>query len=331
MGQWPGYFFRFGDVRLELETSSPHIARILVPVLSHAMQNGECKAASRILAIDASECDFPPPPAEWPFETSTMDGRLRLCWQPHDGVAMVSDESRGLWHLFDFETMCGLYWIRSAEGLPYWEYGSPLRHFIQWTSLALSPAISMVHGAAVSAGGRGVLLAGPGGSGKSTLTAAALRSGWTTTGDDFVLVDCSSQRVVSYPLYDIMKLTGMAEALFADEVQLAINPNRQDGEKALVPLSTTAGIDFVDSLQLSHIVVVGLSGEPHSKVVPASKFEVVAALAPSTMKILRTGLKQTHSFCCELAHRLPVARLVIGQDPMEAVTCLKAFLEGQDT
>ena len=327
-GDWPCHRFRFGDLLLDVQMSNCSIARVLTPVIEHARVKSRGAAGARIAAINASKCGFPIPPAEWPFETDTMDGRLRLCWRPEDGVAMVSDESRGIWHLFDFKTMSGLYWVNSAKDLPYWEHGSPLRHFLQWTAIASAPAISMVHGAVLSINGQGVLLAGPGGSGKSTLTAAAVRSGWQTVGDDFVLVDYSLPNIMAYSIYDIMKLTGMAQNLFSDEVKLAINPQRKDTEKALIPLSKAAGSNFVSDLQISQIAVVGLSDQPVSNIMPASKFDVIAALAPSTMKILRTGLQQTHSFCSQLARQLPAVKLTSGRDPMEALARLRCFLGG---
>lgn len=328
-GNWPCHCFRFGNLALDLHTSNRSIADTLTPVIEHARDANRNVAGSRIIAVDAGASDFPFPPEHWPFETDTMDGRLRLCWRPEESVAMVSDESRGIWHLFDFRTMSGLYWVNSSKGLPFWEHGSPLRHFIQWTAIACAPATSMVHGAVLSFNGHGVLLAGPGGSGKSTLTAAAIRSGWQTVGDDFILIDCGLPKITGYSIYDIMKLTGMAETLFADAVKLAINPHRKDTEKALVPISRAAETAFVGELQISDIAVVGLSDETASRLVPASKFDVVAALAPSTMKVLRTGLQQTHTFCSQLARQLPAVKLVSGQDPMETLSRLQCFLEGR--
>lgn len=49
--------------------------------------------------------------------------------------------------------------------------------------------IDMIHGATLGNSSVGVLLAGRGGSGKSTLVSAGVRHGWATTGDDFLLLN----------------------------------------------------------------------------------------------------------------------------------------------
>lgn len=320
-------FYRFGRLSLCVRLIGESLEQVINPVLAHAMiPTGDGTGDAIIYAVDAAVTTFPEPPSDWPFAIGTEEGNLRTCWQPEHGLALSSDETRGIWHLMDLQAMEGLYWTKNAATLPGWEYGSPLRHFIHWTAQRFG--CSMIHAAAISPAHNkhGVLLAGAGGSGKSTMTAAAIETGWLTTGDDFVVVQLKPA-MITYPVFDIMKLVGYAETEFPDIAHHAINVGRLEGEKALVPISAVGSSQFVSSLDVSAALALTLTHRASSSIRPASKAELVAALAPSTMKILRTGLRETLSFCSDLARQLPCYAFHVGNDPREALVVLRGFIE----
>ena len=324
-------YFTFGPVCLEVRFVNGLMQDIVCPILQHCEISEEKCASDRavVYVVVSDQLDVAAPPDHWKFPEETKEDYQRVCWKPEAGLAMSSDDSNGLWHIFDLVKQSGLYWVRSVDGLPGWEYGSPLRHFIHWASL--SHNCCMLHGAGIGRDGRGVLLAGPGGSGKSTMTAAAISSGWQVTGDDFVLTaEQEKFGTVSHPIFDIMKLTGMAEEKFAHHVSKAINPNRNTDEKALIPVSLCAGDNFVRQLPVQAILSMRLSHADKSEIVPLSKIATVGALAPSTMNILRTGMKETFRDCGALARRLPCFEFRVGKDPLEGLEVLHQFLEQDD-
>src|SRR5262249_55618406 len=100
--------------------------------------------------------------------------------------------------LVDVERNRAIYWIKSADQIPYWDRGAPLRAIF---SLWLSRRGRMVvHGAAVGLPEGGVLLAGAGGSGKSNLALATLPTPLGYASDDFSLLSIEPTPVV-YSLY----------------------------------------------------------------------------------------------------------------------------------
>ncbi len=316
--------FKLGAVAIAVRFVGGHAQSIVCPVLEHLKADSDEELPKTVVyVVVADKLDLAPPPAHWPFPEQCKEDHQRVCWRPRDGLALSSDDARGIWHLFDLNSMTGLYWLRSEDGLPYWEAGSPLRHFIHWASVKADQA--MVHGAVIGFDGKGVLLAGAGGSGKSTMTAAAISRGWQTTGDDFVLIS-KPPDPVSYPIFDVMKLTGMAEGLFAEQAGKALNPGRARGEKALIPLSANAGENFVRSLPIQAIFSLVLTGEETSRIEKFSKVATVAALAPSTMNILRTAMPETLEQCSSLARNLPTYRLLVGNDPLEGLSALETFM-----
>jgi hypothetical protein len=295
----------------------------LFAVLDHArLSESTSTPRSIVYVIDAEATQTPPPPSAWIFADSSVQDTQRICWRPQSGVALVSDDSRGLWHLFDTRTMTGVYWLRSSTDLPFWEYGSPLRHFIHWTAQAGGQG--MIHAAAIGLPEAGVLLIGRGGSGKSTMTAAAIAAGWQTVGDDFVIIDLPQRR--AYPIFDIMKLKGMAEALFADAMSHATNPVRGPDEKALIPISAVAGERFVRSIPVRAILSLRLTGAATSVIHDCSRVAALGALAPSTMNILRTALPETLAFCGDLLRQVPAYSFDVGGDPREGLRVLESFV-----
>ncbi|MFO1088008.1 MAG: hypothetical protein U1E46_00350 [Hyphomicrobiales bacterium] len=317
--------FEIANRTVELRCISGPPSKDFFMVLEHAKRMEPLHVPQSVVyLLDAAASRTAPPPSTWIFPDETLQDSQRVCWRPEAGLALVSDDSRGIWHLFDLHTKTGLYWLRSASELPAWEYGSPLRHFVHWTALAGGQG--MVHAAAIARNGVGVLLAGRGGSGKSTMTAAAIASGWETVGDDFVIVE-ASDGPVAYPIFDIMKLTGMAEGLYRDAVNRAVNPARAPDEKALIPITALAGDRFVPRVPIKALLAMRLSGAQNSAITPCTRVDALAALAPSTMNILRTAMPETLAFCGALMRQVPAYTLNVGTDPNEGLRVLDAFLE----
>lgn len=313
-----------GRARIALRMMGRSIGEVVLPTLRHAIVDADAEPDAVIYAIDSETAGFPPPPESWPFETDSENGHLRIHWTEQAGPAMSSDESRGIWHLHDRAKGVGLYWIRSVRDLPFWEAASPLRHHIHWISMG--KAQGMLHTAVVSPGTGGAMLVGRGGSGKSTMTAAALRRGWRVTGDDFVLVTLDPV-LRSYPLYDMIKLSGMAETMFSEFTAEAINPDRQPDEKMLARISGRETGGLAETLPITAAFALRLSGAERSTIRRTSNFEIVSAVAASSSLILRTGMRETFAFTSALARALPCYRFDVGSNPLEALDTLEGFMK----
>lgn len=115
------------------------------------------------------------------------------------------DPQRGLLKYFNAETQAGLLAARDLTKLPSWEWFSPLKEFVHL--FALEKGAWLAHAAAVGANSLyGVLLVGPGGSGKSTACANLIQSNSKTCGDDYVLLRKEVADVCAYGIYLTIKL-----------------------------------------------------------------------------------------------------------------------------
>lgn len=135
--------------------------------------------------------------------TSLVDlsdpGRVEQC--------ALYDGQRRLLKTVDMQNRVGVLVCFDRSLLPTWEIFSPIKEFIHL--LAVNRGCLLFHGATVipqAAENHATLLVGPGGSGKSSLTAYALQQGMLTNGDDYVLVDLTDDQPVCWSVYRTFKL-----------------------------------------------------------------------------------------------------------------------------
>ena len=81
----------------------------------------------------------------------------------------------------------------------------------------------MFHAAALRYGGIGCLITGKSGSGKSTMTAAAVSRGFETAGDDFVLIETEGTPR-AHAVFDTIKLDEHGLTEFRNSVRSSETP-----------------------------------------------------------------------------------------------------------
>jgi hypothetical protein len=236
------------------------------------------------------------------------------------GLICRYDPGWGTWHVLSRARGLAVTWTADAADLPEWEDSCPLRDILHWHSSDADWL--MMHAAGVGAGGTGVLLAGAGGSGKSTTTAACVLAGLQTTGDDFVVVDPIRRH--AHPIYDTIKLD---ESSLADWRHAVANPGRPADQKARLHLAQSRPDALArGGLALRAILLPTVTGATQSAIVPVSAAEAMRALAPSTMFLLRGGAAVSMRKITALLRALPAFRLGLGRDPMEAADAVAGFL-----
>jgi hypothetical protein len=109
--------------------------------------------------------------------------------------------------VFDLINQTALFYITDIAKLPPWERFSPIKEFIHL--LALTKSCLMFHAGSVIpqiGSHKCVLFVGPGGSGKSSMTAYGIGQGLQTHGDDYVLIDLQGDRPLCWAVYRTLKL-----------------------------------------------------------------------------------------------------------------------------
>ena len=215
-----------------------------------------------------------------------------------------------------------LHRVPPYEELPWWERAAPLRGALFW---ALGgTGLHLVHGGAVGDRARGgVLLGGPGGSGKTTTALAALEAGLDYVADDYLLLDAPGAR--AWNIYGTAKLDADQLVRFPGLARdvTGIPP---PGEKAHYDLARHRPQALVDSLELRAVVIPRVSGGA-SELRPIGGAAALRALAPSSVFQLPFDEGAVVGGLAQLIRRLPCFELAVGDDLTELAATIDELLD----
>lgn len=219
----------------------------------------------------------------------------------------------------DVEQNIAYYAIRDPEALPWWVSGSPFQViFHVWLR---ERGIQLTHSASISNKKKAILLAGKGGSGKSTTVLACMKEGLNTLGEDYVLL--APNRI--YNIYQTAKWLPHTRTFFPSYEDHIANPQTADQEKALIHYKDL----FPSQLEISASIhaIVSLSIGSSLKLEKSSSQKALQNLLLSTAKQLPLPDPRTTFLIEEFVKPLPHYQLSLGPDLKANVALLKSLLE----
>lgn len=199
--------------------------------------------------------------------------------------------------------------VEDATALPPWERACPLRALLTWW---LAPqALLLAHGAAVGSPDGAVVLAGPGGSGKSTTALACLAAGLGYLGDDYVLLEPHSRSVWS--VYGSAKLAEdhlrRFPHLMRPEGSSPTDP--ADAKRIGWPAEVMPGA-MVVSAPVRAVVVPVVTGGPECTLIRVPSSRALMAVAPLTMFQTPGDQRAAFHLTTQFVTALPTYRLELG-------------------
>jgi len=199
--------------------------------------------------------------------------------------------------------------VEDAALLPPWERACPLRALLTWW---LAPQqMLLAHGAAVGSPAGAVVLAGPGGSGKSTTALACLAAGMGYLGDDYVLLDPKSRSVWS--VYGSAKLAEDHLARFPHLMRPEDPSPADPGDAKRIGWPGEVMPDaMVTSAPVSAIVVPVVTGGPECTLTRVPSSRALMAVAPLTMFQTPGDLRAAFGLTTRFVAGLPTFRLELG-------------------
>jgi len=235
----------------------------------------------------------------------------------YDRAAMVKCLDRASNELF----VC----VEDARKTELAERCKPFPHFL--ATWCHDRGVEILHAGLISRRGRGVLLGGRAGSGKSTCAVASALAGFDFLGDDCVGTEITPTACRGHACYNAVRVDdgnlGRLPILQGHRFP-PISP--RDKKKSLVYMSDVIPGRSVASTTIVAIAVPRIVGAGPSRLVPASKGATLRKLAPSTLLRGLGSRAQGLAHIAELVRRLPCYELELGAVIDDVPRCLDALL-----
>lgn len=321
LAQAPARRFSIGEARFDILASAATHEQLsrAFPKPDAAAQS----AGSHAMSVwDGTDPQRGPPDRPW-GDTSHeplgvvaaySDSRVRCAFDVHTSSLIVYDRERRRSYT----------WYPDIASLPAWAKASPFRVPLSW--LLNQSALQMVHGAAVSIAGRAVLLAGAGGSGKSTTALACALAGMGYLGDDYCAVD--PERKTVHMVYRTAKAFPHTLRMLPGLARWVVNADKIAEEKGVIFLDP-ADLDLVHTAALTAILLPRISTDGRTQVAPASRADAMRALLPSTVGGLMGGTEFTPKALLKLVQDVPAFAIELGSDLAAITDAVSSTIEGR--
>lgn len=206
-------------------------------------------------------------------------------------------------------------WVAGAERLTQYELGRPWHsELLLWQR---DRGLLPVHAGFIQRDGLGVLLGGPGGSGKSTTALVCMGAGWSYLADDYVGIEARRDGgFTGHGTYCSAHLAPENLGRFPELVPNAIHGKLSREDKSLVLLSTVAGSTLAGAADIGVLALPRVVDAAETTFRPASKTEALVRLAPSSLQLLPfAGLGHSgFEALTTLVERVPTWWLELGRD-----------------
>ena len=314
--------FSIGGFGVRLCFAGERWAGILTKALDHLATKEPAEPSRRQLTISILDGSLP---ARNPLLRSYLQTLADRWWEYtgprgellnlHGGSLLAFyHPGPDILNIVDVETDLGFLWKRDSSPLPYYEAGSPMRALLHgWMR---EQGVQFVHGGAVGTESGGVLLAGKGGSGKSTSVLACLDSCLQYASDDYCMVGSpDSKHWEVYSLYNTAKLNGDSDlAKFSGLAKHVWNPHRKPDEKAAIFLNESFPQKLIPRFPLKAILVPVITGQIDTRIEPCGEGVALMAIGPSSLAQLpASGPRDLHAIA-QVVRGSPCFRLNLGTD-----------------
>lgn len=284
------------------------LAGRLFPAFAHLETPATGFSDLEIRAWDTATSGASMPAPPWGVEDYGRRGEIR--GYNDTRFMTMFDHGSGALSLVDRRLGRAVFWTADGGRLPEHERGAPFRAILNgWMGVR---GCLLVHGAAVGIGDGAVLLAGPGGVGKSTTALVCADSGMLFLGDDYCLLR-TSPSLEAWSLYgtakatpeDLARLTGL-------EARVPVVPGARG--KTLLFLAESMPGCFARRLPLRAVLLPRVSGRADTTLRLAEASHALRVIAPSSIFQLSGAGEGAFDLLSAVVRALPCYHLDLGTD-----------------
>jgi hypothetical protein len=206
--------------------------------------------------------------------TASSDGRH---------VAHFIEESGSVWCLDRLRShIIGV--VEGVDRLSLYERGKTAQILLPfWLE---TQKLELIHAALIGRHGRGILITGPNGAGKSTIALTSLIAGFDYLGDDYIVLDGSSETGFhGHSAYGCAFLEIHHLQRFPALIPYAVSGPYRNEAKRLVLLHQAFPARLTSSARLEFLVLPRIGKNP-TRLSPATRSEALRKLAPTSLLML---------------------------------------------
>ena len=305
------FTFQMTEHLVEVLFASEELREVFLPAIAHLQRASSARPDVQLMVWDGTNPRIAR--SILPFRLADVGRRGEVACTTGDGINTAVFVASNAVSMYDEVTRRGAYWVPDAKSVRSYDRAAPFRTILHWICAATGRRL--VHGAAVGTDDGALLIAGRGGSGKSTTALLALLAGMRYAGDDYVAITTAdSPRVFS--LYESAKVT--PETLEKmPELNAALLTAPTVDDKGVVLASRVPGAVLAPVMPLRGIAVPRITNQPGTSIRRAKFSEVMLALAPTTMFQLPGNYAPAFEDMAAVIQRLPGWILELGTNLSE--------------
>lgn len=271
---------------------------------------------------------------EYGIHVTSNGEKVRNLYTPRGDIRGYNDGriythvGADLFSLLDTKRNLAIYWCQDVAQLPLYEKGAPVRTILHWW--LRSKGLQLLHAGAIGTPDGAVLLAGKGGSGKSTTALTGLQSDLLYLSDDYSLVKLGTPPRV-YSVYNTAKVRPDNLKRVPHLHHALTNGNRLDTEKALFFIQQHYPDKIVSDLPIRAILLPKVTGLPDTTIEPAASKAALSALALSTLHQLAGSGKELVHTIDQLVNQVPTYHLKLGTDLAQIPMIISDVIANEST
>jgi hypothetical protein len=322
-----------GGIAVSIRSASPELQQHFAAALPPTSERHD-EPAAQIYCWAGDERRVTP--QSLPLSISHLAARGELPGGDTEQFRIAYNSGSRLLMVWDRQLSQGYVWTPNASRLPRWEYAAPLRSMLHW--LHQENGRQLAHAAVVATRGRGVLLAGAGGSGKSSTALSCALAGMEFIGDDYVCVRPGDEgsggetglRVRPPRAYSIFQTAKLDPRFIQPRYPGLFNSSGYCEEmgKMILRLDQFAAVTTTNVAEICAIVLPSVGRKRSATIHSATSAEAFLALAPTTAFQLPYGNEQTIASLGKLSRQLPCFRLSLSTEPQENVAAIQSIMRG---
>lgn len=307
-------------VAVQLEFTNPAMSAQVMPALCHIEEDARAvlNPEVRLRIWDSNSTGVAVPSVRLP--RGAFADRGDLPGFGSDRILVSFHFAEPAVCIFDRDAGRGVYWVNDAANVPAWTRASPLRTLLHWA--LMDRGRHLVHGAAVGDTHAGVLLVGPGGSGKSTTALRCLAAGMTYLGDDYVAVAADPPR--AYSIYSTAKLLRTGPRIAGRP----LGPPAPGDEKVVLALGDH-GTQLIREIPLRAVIALGFGDRPESALETVDPAALLYAATATSLEQLPHAGAPLRRLMGEVMPRVSTMRLRLGRNPDSVVSAVRAIVAGR--